>query len=482
MAAAALSNLLRGKAKIDLVESDAIGTVGVGEATIPPIKLFNHSLGIDENDFLRFTNGSFKLGIQFVDWHLKGERYFHPFGSFGADFDTVPLHQYWLREHQRGAVDSLDDFSMGWVTAKNARFDRPIPDRRRVQSTYDYAYHFDAGLYAAYLRKYAEARGVIRTEGRISDVEKDASGNHVAAVVLEDGKRLNAQLFIDCSGFRGLLIEDALKTGYEEWTHWLPCDRAVAVPCASTKPFLPYTRSTAHAAGWQWRIPLQHRTGNGLVYCSRHISDDEATDTLMNNLDGEALAEPRILRFVTGRRNKAWNGNVIALGLSAGFMEPLESTSIHLIQTGINRLMALYPDQTMDPLLADEFNRLTRIEYERIRDFLILHYHATRRDDAPLWRECAAMEVPESLRYKMAHFRSSGRIVADQLELFQNPSWLAVYVGQGLIPERYDTLVDERPHVDAAARLSGLRRVMEEAAGAMPEHAEYIRRHCAARL
>ncbi|MEM9531669.1 MAG: tryptophan halogenase family protein [Pseudomonadota bacterium] len=478
MAAAALSNALRGNCQIKLVESEDIGTVGVGEATIPPIKLFNHSLGIDENDFLKFTKGTFKLGIQFVNWAEQGHHYFHPFGNFGADFDAVPLHQYWLRERLNGDGTSLDDYSMAWVAAREGRFDRPRSDPRLVQSTYDYAYHFDASLYAAYLRAYSEKNGVQRVEGRIASSSLEPESGRVKSVTLEDGRELVADLFIDCSGFRGLLIEQALETGYEDWTHWLPCDRAVAVPSAGGGDLTPYTRSTARSAGWQWRIPLQHRVGNGYVFCSRHLSEDEAGHRLLEQVEGEALAEPRVLRFVTGRRKKAWSKNVVALGLSAGFMEPLESTSIHLIQTGINRLLALFPDQHFDPLLAAEFNRLTQMEYERVRDFLILHYHATRRDDTALWRDCAGMSIPDSLRYKIEHFASSGRIVAEELELFRNPSWLAVYVGQFIIPERYDTLIDQRTHVDAGARLAGLRRVMNEAAQVMPKHADYIAQHC----
>ncbi len=480
MTAAALSHSLRRDCRITLIESEQIGTVGVGEATIPPIKLFNQRLGIDENEFVRNTQSSFKLGIQFVNWGRLGHRYFHPFGPFGADFDVVPLHHYWLRARRQGDIPSLNEFSMAWVAASNGRFDRPTRDPRMVQSTYDYAYHFDAGLYARYLRGYAEHRGVTRIEGIIEDVTRDKESGRIDSVTLADGRTIAADFFIDCTGFRGLLIKGALETGYEDWTHWLPCDRAVAVPCGHGGEFTPYTRSTQHDAGWQWRIPLQHRIGNGYVYCSRYLSDDEAAAKLLDNLDGEPLAEPRVLRFTTGRRKKFWNLNCVAIGLAAGFMEPLESTSLHLIQTGITRFLALFPDKHLDPLAINEYNRLTQLEYETIRDFLILHYCATERDDAPLWRECAAMSIPDTLKYKIDHFRAYGRLVSTGIELFQNPSWLAVLIGQFVDPERYDPLVDQRSNVDAAGRLENLHKVMQEAAAIMPTHQEYIDKHCKA--
>ncbi len=478
MAAAALATALQRGVAIDLVESDDIGTVGVGEATIPPIKLFNAQLGIDENDFLKFTYGSFKLGIEFVDWGWTGNRYFHPFGTFGADFDAVTLHHYWLRERQRGDATSLSDYSMAWAAARANRFDKPASDRRLVQSTMDYAYHFDASRYALYLRGLAEKRGVTRHEGKVAAAEQDARG-FVSAVRLEDGRRIEADLFIDCSGFRGLLIEGALATGYDDWTHWLPCDRAVAVPCAPSDDFTPYTRSSARAAGWQWRIPLQHRTGNGYVYGSRFVDDDAAQAELLANLDGEVLAAPRRLAFTTGRRKLFWNRNVVALGLASGFLEPLESTSIHLIQSGINRLLALWPDRDFDPLVAAEYNKLTAREFERVRDFIILHYKATTRADSPLWRYTAAMEIPDELANKIAHFAAHARVVADPGELFVNVSWLAVFLGQGIMPARYDPLADARS-VDAPRLLAGLKRVIGEAADSMPSHRDYVARHCAA--
>jgi tryptophan halogenase len=478
MAAAALSNSLQGECRVVLVESEEIGTIGVGEATIPPLKLFNANLGIDENDFMRNTQGTFKLGIEFVDWARKGHRYMHPFGQYGADFDSIPVHQYWLQARSRGDETPLGDYSVACVAAKKGRFDRPTRDPRLVQSTYDYAYHLDANLYARFLRRYAEQRRVERIEGRVEEVKQDPETGFITGVRLSGGQVVDADFFVDCTGFRGLLIEEALKTGYVDWTHWLPCDRAVAVPCASGGDLTPYTRSTALKAGWQWRIPLQHRIGNGYVYCSQFIEEGEAANTLLSGLDGEALAEPRFLRFVTGRRKLFWNRNCVAIGLSAGFMEPLESTSIHLIQSAITRLLALFPESSCDPLVIEEFNRITINEYERVRDFLILHYHATQRDDSPLWRYCSSMEIPGTLEYKIEHFRRFGRLVSDGMELFQNPSWLAVHIGQLNWPERYDPLVDERKNVDSRQRLAGLKRVINEATDAMPTHRAFIDKQC----
>ncbi len=480
MTAAALSDAVGQSCAITLIESEAIGTVGVGEATIPPIRHFNRRLGIDEATFVRETQGSYKLGIQFVDWGKLGHSYFHPFGQYGAEFDSVPFYHHWMRESLAGRTSGpIDDFSMCWAMAKAGKFTHPSPDRRLIQSTFDYAYHFDAGLYAAFLRRFSEARGVVRKEGRVIDVSLRGHDGFIEAVTLDDGTRITGEFFIDCSGFRGLLIEEALAAGYDNWQHWLPCDRAVAVPCERGE-FTPYTRSTAREAGWQWRIPLQHRTGNGYVHCSQFISEGKAADVLLANLDGKALADPRPLRFVTGKRREFWKKNCVAIGLSAGFMEPLESTSLHLIQYGILRLIALLPDAAMSPLLAREYNAQTSVEYERIRDFLILHYKASERDDSELWRYCAAMPIPDSLQYKIDHFREHGMLVADGHELFANPSWIAVYLGQGIVPSRAPALARMREHVPVAERLAQIRAAMDEAVAAMPAHGEFIARHCAA--
>ena len=475
MTAAALANAFGQACNITLIESEVIGTVGVGEATIPPIRHFNQRLGIDEATFVRETSGSFKLGIEFIDWVRLGHAYFHPFGQYGAEFDQTPFYHHWMHQHLDGDDTPIDEYSMAWAAARAGKFAHPATDKRLIQSTFDYAYHFDAVFYAAYLRRFAEARGVVRHEGRITTADTNSETSHVTSVTTESGDTFKADLFIDCSGFYGLLIEQTLKTGYEDWSKWLPCNRAVAVPCEKTGPALPYTKATAKAAGWQWRIPLQHRTGNGYVHCSDFISVDEATETLLQSLDGTPTADPRVLKFTTGRRKAFWNKNVVAIGLSAGFMEPLESTSLHLIQYGILRLLALFPDKSMSPLLAREYNELTIAEYERIRDFLVLHYIATERTDSELWRYCANMEIPDRLAYKIDHFRASGRIVSDERELFTNPSWIAVYLGQGIVPERASAPAAMRAGaVPVAERLSQIRSAMGEAVAVMPEHESYI--------
>lgn len=479
MTAAALSNSLRQGCRITLVESDEIGTVGVGEATIPPIRTFNEMLGIEERDFVKATQGSFKLGIEFVDWGRLGNRYFHPFGPHGRAFDIVGLHHYWLKAREAGDSASFDEHSMAWAMAKAGRFARPGNDPRNVLSTFDYAYHFDAGLYARYLRQYSEERGVARVEGKVGTVAQNGESGFVENVQLEDGRVLSADLFIDCSGFRGLLIEGTLLTGYEDWTHWLPCDRAVAMPCAKAGDLAPYTRSTARSAGWQWRIPLQHRTGNGYVYSSQFISDEEAEKTLRENLDGEVLADPNLLRFKTGRRRKFWNRNVIAIGLSSGFMEPLESTSLHLVQAGISKLLALFPDRNFNPILSDEYNHIAVTEFERIRDFLVLHYKLTTRDDSALWRYCANMEIPDSLQFKIDHFKSYGRHIARDMDLFGPPSWLAVHLGQDNIPDAVDPLHDYRG-IDGREWLGKLRSAMQFEASRQPTHQQFIDQYCKA--
>jgi tryptophan halogenase len=481
MTAAALSKVLTPSHVIRLVESDEIGTVGVGEATIPMIKLFNQALDLDENDFIRETRGSFKLGIEFVNWGRIGDSYIHGFGKIGQDLGLLPFYQYWLKMHQAGKAGPLDDYSINTLACRHDRFMPPLADRPNSPlADIAYAYHFDAGLYARYLRRYAEARGVRRIEGKVAQVEQRSEDGFVEAVVLESGERVAGQLFIDCSGFRGLLIEQTLKTGYIDWTHWLPCDRAVAVQCESKAALTPYTRSTAREAGWQWRIPLQHRVGNGYVFSSAHISEDEATATLLRNLEGEAIVDPRPLRFVTGKRKKFWHHNVVAIGLSSGFMEPLESTSIHLIQSAIARLTAFFPHAGFDQADIDEFNAHSDVEFDRIRDFLILHYHATERDDTPFWNHVRTMDVPETLRRKMDLFLSNGRIFRDGNELFAEPSWMQVMFGQRMRPRGYHPLVDVYTEEKIAEYMAGVRGVIGNCVRAMPLHADYIAKACAA--
>jgi len=481
MAAATLARILKdGFSRITVVESAEIGTIGVGEATIPPIRSFNALLGIDEDDVMRKTQGTFKLGIEFRDWARIGHRYMHPFGKYGKPIDQVALHHHWLRLRAAGHDEPLLDYSLSGTAARLGKFIRPVEDPRLILSSLSYALHFDASLYAQYLRGYAQARGVERIEGKIVNVALRAEDGFIRALDLECGRQIEADLFIDCSGFRGLLIEQALKTGYEDWTHWLPCDRAVAVPCENAGAPTPYTRSTAREAGWQWRIPLQHRIGNGYVYCSRFISDDEAAGTLMSNLDGKALAEPRFLRFTTGRRKKFWNKNCIALGLAGGFLEPLESTSIHLVQSGVTQLAAIFPDRGFDPCDAEEYNRLQIDEYDRVRDFIILHYKATAREDTDLWRYCGNMDIPGALAYRINLFRSSGRVAFEDRELFVEPNWLSVFIGQGIWPRRYDPLADVVPLDAAADQLARLRAAIRQTAEAMPSHSRFIADHVAA--
>ncbi|KQW43390.1 MULTISPECIES: tryptophan halogenase family protein [unclassified Roseateles] len=485
MTATALATVLRGRYQIRVVESDEIGTVGVGEATIPMIQRFNRLLGIDENEFLRETCGSFKLGIEFVNWGRLGDRYMHGFGRLGQDLWTVPFDQYWQRMHTLGRAQPLEQYCIARMAALANKFMPPRTDLGNSPlAEIAYAYHFDASLYARYLRRLSEQRGVQRIEGKITHATRRGEGaqaGHIDAVMLESGERVEGDLFIDCSGFRGLLIEQTLGTGFEDWTHWLPCDRALAVPCESVAPLTPYTRSTAHRAGWQWRIPLQHRIGNGHVYCSQHISDDEAAATLMANLDGKPLADPRPIRFKTGMRRLAWNENVIAIGLASGFLEPLESTSIHLIQSAIQQLIDFFPDRGFDATDIAEFNRHSRFHYERIRDFVILHYHLNQRDDSAFWQACAHMAIPDTLKEKIDLYRSHGRVIRRDNELFSEVGWVQVMEGQNLKPLRHHPLAELQTEQDTHDYLEGVREVIAKCVEVMPDHAAYIAQHCAAK-
>jgi tryptophan halogenase len=479
MAAAALAKVLGAMPGlvIELVESEEIGTVGVGEATIPQINLFNAMLGLDERDFVRSTYATYKLGIEFRDWVRPGHRYVHPFGLYGPDMLGVEFHQFWLKGQALGDPHPLDVYSLGVVAGLEGRFDHPRLDQPKSPlSRIAYAFQFDAGLYAKYLRRMAESWGVRRTEGRIVDVVQNGETGFIETLVLQRGRQVSGDLFIDCSGFRGLLIEQKMGAGFEDWSKWLPCDRALAVACESSDDQQPLTRSTARPAGWQWRIPLQHRTGNGYVYSSAHVSDDEAASTLLANLDGPPLGDPRPLRFKAGHRKKAWVKNVVTLGLASGFLEPLESTSIHLVQTGIARLLTWFPTRRFDQVEIDRYNRLTEQEYVDIRDFLVLHYNATERDDTEFWNYCRTMEVPDNLAHKIEIFRRTGRIIREHEELFTETSWLAVMVGQGIEAQTYHPAADILSDAQTLNRLKHMREVVANTAAVMPGQRQYLAR------
>ena len=474
MTAAALAKLFSPRVKVALVESDEIGIVGVGEATIPTIHWFNELIGLNEAEFMVATQASFKLGIEFVDWAEPNHRYFHPFGQYGAALGGVSFHHRWLKARRDGLKTPLSAHSLTTQLALDGRFAKPAQDPKSILSTLGYAYHFDATLYARHLRTLTEAQGVVRHEGKVVRVDRDSETGFVTALTTDKGERLEGELFVDCSGFRALLIEGALGAGYDDWSHWLPCDRAVAVPCARGDAITPYTRSTARAAGWQWRIPLRHRTGNGYVYSSNFTSDEAAAELLLANLDGERLADPRFLRFTAGRRRTTWDRNVVAIGLSAGFLEPLESTSIHLIQSGIAKLLALFPDRDCDPGLAAQFNRLFALDMDNIKDFLILHYHATSGKHEPLWEYCRHMPLPDSLIEKEAVYRRSGRVLVGTDDLFKETSWIAVFNGQGIDASDYNPLADLLDSSTNLAQLEHIEQVIARSLPTLPVHEQAI--------
>jgi tryptophan halogenase len=477
MAAAAAARFLHdGQRRITLIESEAIGTIGVGEATIPPIRDFNAHLDISESEFVAATGATMKLGIEFRGWGSPEGRYLHPFGQQGRDFAGVDFHMAWLKHRHAEGIGAIEDYWLSAVAARQARFAPPSADPRSPLSQLAYAYHFDASLFAAYLRRRAEASGVIRVEGRISYVERHGDDGHVAKVHLEDGRSIAGELFIDCSGFRSLLLGESLGVAFQDWSRWLPCDRAVAVPSDRNGPLVPLTRATAHGCGWQWRIPLQHRTGNGLVYSSAHLSEDAAAAKLLAQLDAPATGEPRTLSFRTGRRERLWDGNVVALGLAGGFLEPLESTSIHLIQSGIQKLFALFPDTGFAPILRAEYNRLMGAQFDALRDFVILHYHANGRRGEPFWDQLRAMDLPDTLATRLELFREKGRVFRYDDDLFSVASWVAVLIGQGVVPAGYDPLVD---CLDDSAVIEAMRRMRAgyaQVAAQMPDHATYLAR------
>ncbi|RYE01710.1 MAG: tryptophan 7-halogenase [Sphingomonadales bacterium] len=481
MSAATLARILSTQyASITLIESDEIGIVGVGEATIPQMATFNRMLGLDEDQFMRETQGSFKLGIQFVNWGRQGHTYYHPFGKYGLDMQGVSFHAFFLRLHQMGEAPNIDDWSLQATASRANKFMRPIDAGNSPLSEIPYAFHFDAGLYAKFLRRYAEGLGVVRREGKIVDVKLRGEDGFIQSVVMENGDAVEADLFIDCSGFRGLIIEQVLKAGFTDWSHWLPCNRAVAVPCESVDEWTPYTRSTAHTAGWQWRIPLQHRTGNGHVFSVDYMSEDEATQILLDNLDGKPLADPRIVRFTTGHRNKFWIKNCVSMGLAGGFIEPLESTAIWLIQSGLSRFLTMFPDRDFNQADIDRYNRIMTTDYEEIRDFIILHYHATERDDSPFWNYCRTMDIPERLAEKMRVFRSHGRCFRENEELFNDTSWFAVMHGQLMNAQSYDPVADIMSLDETRSRLAHIKEAISASADYMPKQRDFIREHCAA--
>ena len=508
MTAAGLTTVVGHRCDITLIESAEIGTVGVGEATLPHIKDFNDYLGIDEAEFMRATQATFKLGIEFVDWGKPGNSYIHPFGTFGQPLGGVDFIHVWNRARLHDQAAPLESYSYAIAAARAGRFDFPSSDSKSLKSTYAYAYHFDASLYAAFLRQFAERKGMMRVEGKIVDVRRHTVTGNVTEVVLASGETVAGDLFIDCSGFRGLLIEGALNAGWDDWTPWLPCDRAFAVPCDRAGPtssmrssaaqaprngsggqsplpdgkpsgLSPYTRATALEAGWQWRIQLQHRTGNGYVFSSAFIGEDAAADRLLGNLEGKALADPKLLKFAAGRRKTSWKNNCIAIGLASGFLEPLESTSIYLIQIAITNLLQLFPGRDIDPRLRNAFNHLVDIEYERVRDFLILHYHANT-SDGDLWAYTRNMPVPDTLTERLEQFRHRGLLQKYKDGLFSPASWLAVYAGQDILPGGYDRLTDAVPFPELKAWLDDLERRIRLNVDEMPDHAAFIRGYCAA--
>ncbi len=475
MTAAALARTMGDSIELILVESDMIGTIGVGESTIPPLVNYNRLLGIGEAEFMAATQATFKLGIAFENWKLDGDKYFHSFGLTGRDHWTAGFQHFWLHGLTKGHQHSFDDYCLELKAAYAGKFAH-LPENRM-----NYAYQLDSTLYAAYLRKLAEADGAVRIEGKIGRVELDGGNGNIAALVLDSGQRIEGDVFVDCTGFRALLIEGALHVGFDDWTHYLPCDSAIAVQTASVRPPIPYTRAIAHDAGWQWRIPLQHRQGNGIVYCSRYLDRDAALDRLFSTLEGERLTEPNFIRFTTGARRKQWHRNCVAIGLSGGFMEPLESTSIHLIQRAILRLIRMMPMGEVSERDVAEFNEQQHTDMLQVRDFLILHYKATERRDSPFWRQCGDMEIPDSLTQKIELFRETGRVFRKNEELFAENSWVQVMMGQGIMPKAYHPIATKLSDKELDHLLSGLRDSVAKTVGSLPEHHAYVASYCGAR-
>ena len=474
MAAASLSKLIGKNLDITLVESEQIGTVGVGEATIPTILTLHELLKMKEQDFVATVQGTFKLGISFENWKNVGEDYIHAFGFTGKDCWAAGFHHFWQKGEQLGISEDYGEYCKEWIAAKQNKF----AVVRGRGANLNYAYHIDASLYAKMLRAIAEEKGVVRQEGKIQAVEQDPETGFITALKMDSGDRIEGDLFVDCTGFRGLLIEQTLNAGYDDYTHWLPCDSAVAVQTEAVGPPIPYTRALARDSGWQWRIPLQHRVGNGLVFSSEYWSDDEATDVILKNIEGERLTDPRVLKFRAGQRKQHWMKNVVAVGLSSGFIEPLESTSIHLIQRSIIRLMQLFPVAGIRQPDIDEFNNQMRTEIEHVRDFIILHYHVTERSDTPFWDYCRTMEIPDSLRHRIEMFKQTGNVFRIPNELFGENSWVQVMLGQGLVPEQYHPIVDMMSNEELGDFLTGIRNSAINLVNQLPEHQRFIDHYC----
>lgn len=473
IAAAALAKLLGPLLEITLVESDEIGTIGVGESTIPTARTFHELLGIEERTFLRETLSTFKLGISFEDWARQGDRYIHSFGQLGKSNWMGDFHQFWLHAREEGWGGELGDYCFELQAAKAGRF--AIPEQGHI----NYAYHLDAGLYARFLRSLAEPLGVNRIEGKIEAVEQHSETGFLAALTLASGQRIEGDLFLDCTGFRGLLIEQTLQAGYEEWGHWLPTDSAIAVQTASVGPALPYTRAAAHQAGWQWRIPLQHRVGNGLVYASDHLADGDARALLDTRIEGEKLIEPRLIRFKAGRRRKVWDKNVIALGLASGFVEPLESTSIHLIMIAVTRLVQLFPFGGVGEGVAARFNALSRTEIEKIRDFIILHYHLNQRADGGFWDRCRTMDIPDSLAERIEAWRDGAIAWQASDDLFRVDSWVQVMLGQRMEPSSHHHMGRMIVEGELQAAFGRLASDIAKTVAQMPPHQAFLDRYAA---
>jgi len=475
MAAAAIARTMGRTVDVTLIESDTIGTIGVGESTIPPLQVFNRLLGINEADFMRATSATFKLGILFDNWKEQGHRYFHSFGFTGKDHWSAGFQHFWLYGQTKGHDQSYDDYCLEVIAALQSKFAH-LPDEGM-----NYAYQLDSALYAKFLRAMAEGDGATRVEGKIAAVELDGESGDIAALTLESGARIEGDLFLDCTGFRALLIEGALHAGFDDWTHWLPCDSAIALQTESVGPAVPYTRAMAHDAGWQWRIPLQHRVGNGIVFCSRHLSQDEALDRLLGNVEGEVLTKPNVLKFGAGARRKQWHRNCIAVGLSGGFMEPLESTSIHLIQRAVLRLIRMMPNREISERDVAEFNDQQHEDMRQILDFLVLHYKATDRRDSAFWRYCADMPIPDTLAQKIELFRETGRVFRKNEELFAENSWVQVMMGQGIVPRAWHPVAEKLSDDELDRLLGMLRQNVERQVASLPEHAAYVARYCGVR-